>query len=172
MWEQHCEFHQVLIFMNFGHTDLRKSVSGAKFDGQADFDVRLAVAPQKPSQNSKKLKFRSKKFAIFLGGRRKMKRRASSETRFGKVWGQTESSLKGKRPFKVSKTNRNSRSVLTKKAPITCHVTMLLLSLATFFCWGPKDNLIQTQMLPLELLLELLLEMLPLLLLYLFTTWL
>ena len=60
---QHYEFNQVLIFMNFGHTDLRKSVSGAKFDGQADFDVRLAVAPQKPSQNSKKLKFRSKNFA-------------------------------------------------------------------------------------------------------------
>ena len=43
--------------MNFGHTDIRKSVSGAKFDGQADFDVRLAVAPQKPGQNNEKLIF-------------------------------------------------------------------------------------------------------------------
>ena len=45
---QHYEFHQILIFMNFGRTDLRKAVSGAKFDGQADFEVRLAVAPQNP----------------------------------------------------------------------------------------------------------------------------
>ena len=49
--------------MNFGRTDLRKGVSGAKFDGQADFEVRLAVAPQKYSKNSKKLKFRSENFA-------------------------------------------------------------------------------------------------------------
>jgi|AACY02.9.fsa_nt_gi hypothetical protein len=71
--------------MNFGHTDLRKRKSGAKFDKQADFEVRLAVAPQKPSQNSKKLKFRSENFAKQFFWHRKMNRRGSSETRFGKV---------------------------------------------------------------------------------------
>ena len=52
--------------MNFGRTDLRKGVSGAKFDGQTDFDVRLAVAPQKPGQNSEKLIFRSENFDDFF----------------------------------------------------------------------------------------------------------
>ena len=55
--------------MIFGLTDLRKGVSGAKFDGQADFKIRLALAPPKPGQNSKKLKFRSENFAKrILGG--------------------------------------------------------------------------------------------------------
>ena len=49
--------------MIFGRTDLRKGVSGAKFDGQADFEIRLALAPPKPGQKSKKLRFRSEKFA-------------------------------------------------------------------------------------------------------------
>ena len=60
---QYYEFHQVLIFMIFGRTDLRKGVSGAKFDGEADFEVRSAVALQKPGQNNEKLKFRSEIFA-------------------------------------------------------------------------------------------------------------
>ena len=101
---QHYEFNQVLIFMNFGHTDLRKSVSGAKFDGQADFEVSLTVAPQKHGQNSKKLKFRSENFANFFGGRRTMKRRASSEARFDKVWRLYGPSSTCKRPFEISKT--------------------------------------------------------------------
>ena len=38
----------------FGRTDLRISLSGAKFDPEADFDVRFAVARQNPRQISKK----------------------------------------------------------------------------------------------------------------------
>ena len=34
----------------------------AKFDAKSDFDVRLAVAPQKPDQIDEKLIFRSQKF--------------------------------------------------------------------------------------------------------------
>ena len=52
--------------MIFGRTDLRISVSRAKFDAKSDFEVRLAVAPQKPGQNIEKLIFRSKKFAEFF----------------------------------------------------------------------------------------------------------
>ena len=37
-----------VIFMIFGRTDLRISLSRAKFDEQADFDVRLAVGRRKP----------------------------------------------------------------------------------------------------------------------------
>ena len=48
--------------MILGRTDLRKGVSGAKFDAESDFEVRLAVAPQKPSQNCKKLIFRPENF--------------------------------------------------------------------------------------------------------------
>ena len=93
--------------MILGRTDLRKGVSGAKFDAESDFEVRLAVAPQKPSQNCKKPIFRPENFAFFFR-RQKMKCWESSETRFGQVWRQSEPSLRGKRPFEVSKKNRNS----------------------------------------------------------------
>ncbi len=37
----------ILFFMKFGRTDLRTDVSQAKFDEEADFEVRSAVASQK-----------------------------------------------------------------------------------------------------------------------------
>ena len=40
--------------MNLDRADLRISLSGAKFDPEADFDVRFAVARQSPRQISKK----------------------------------------------------------------------------------------------------------------------
>ena len=52
-------FNVLLTFS--GRTDLRKVVSGAKFDAESDFEVRLTVAPQKPDQNCEKLIFRFKK---------------------------------------------------------------------------------------------------------------
>ena len=62
-----------LICMIFGRTDLRIGLSGAKFREQSDFEVRLAVAPQKPSKKDKKLIFRSNKFTLcFFFRRRKM----------------------------------------------------------------------------------------------------
>ena len=42
--------------MIFGRTDLRISLSGAKFDPEPDFDVRFAVARQNPRQIGKKQK--------------------------------------------------------------------------------------------------------------------
>ena len=50
----------------FGRTDLRISVSGAKFDEEADFDVHSAVGFPKPHQINEKLIFQSKKFADFF----------------------------------------------------------------------------------------------------------
>ena len=50
----------------FGRTDLRRGVSGAKFDAESDFEVRFAVAPQKPHKNRKKQNFRSANFAFFF----------------------------------------------------------------------------------------------------------
>ena len=43
--------------MIFGRTDLRISVSGAKFDAEADFEVRFAVGLQKLDKNYEKLNF-------------------------------------------------------------------------------------------------------------------
>ena len=40
--------------MIFGHTDLRKAVSGAKFDAESDFEIRLAVVPPKSIKNDEK----------------------------------------------------------------------------------------------------------------------
>ena len=71
--------------MIFGRTVLRKGASKAKFDAGSDFEVRLAIAPQKPGQNSIQLIFRSKTIADLFFKRRKMKCRGSPETRFGKI---------------------------------------------------------------------------------------
>ena len=49
------------IVKNPGHTDLRIGVSRAKFGAESDFEVRLAVAPQKLGQNSEKLNFPTQK---------------------------------------------------------------------------------------------------------------
>ena len=46
-----------LNLTTFGRTDLRKSLSGAKFDEEADFDVRSAVGPPKPYQIDENLIF-------------------------------------------------------------------------------------------------------------------
>ena len=52
------------ILMIFGRTELRIGASKAKFDVESDFEVRLAVALQKPDQISeKRLKFLAKKFS-------------------------------------------------------------------------------------------------------------
>ena len=56
---------------DFGRTELRISVSGAEIDVESDFDVHLAVAPQKPGQNSEKLNFRSENLTEFFFRRRK-----------------------------------------------------------------------------------------------------
>ena len=47
----------------FGRADLRISLSGAKFDPEADFDVRFAVARQNTCQIRKKQNFSSEIFA-------------------------------------------------------------------------------------------------------------
>ena len=73
------------FFMIFGRTNLWMGVSGAKFDAESDFEVRLAVAPQKPSQICKKLILLIRKVADFFFRPRKIKCRGSSETRVGKV---------------------------------------------------------------------------------------
>ena len=52
---QYYEFR--VISMIFVRTDLRKCESGAKFDAEPDFEVHLAVAPQKPYRNCEKLIF-------------------------------------------------------------------------------------------------------------------
>ena len=54
--------HFTAFYRILGRTDLRMSVSRAKFDAESDFEVRLAVAHQKPNQNNEKLILRSKIF--------------------------------------------------------------------------------------------------------------
>ena len=49
--------------MIFGRTDLRISLSGTKFDAEADVDACSAVGPPRPHQVDEKLIFRSDKFA-------------------------------------------------------------------------------------------------------------
>merc|ERR1711924_17384 len=87
----------------FGRTDLRISLSGAKFDEEADFDVHSAVGPPKPHQIDEKLIFRSENFARKKFFRRqKIESCKSSETRVAEVSGRSELSSRGKRTFEVS----------------------------------------------------------------------
>ena len=46
----------------FGRTDLRKGVSEAKFDAEADFDVKKCLAPPKWAENREKPKKNPKNF--------------------------------------------------------------------------------------------------------------
>ena len=52
-----------MIFTIVARTDLWISLSKAKFDVEADFDVRLAVGRPKPRLLDEKRNFRSKNFA-------------------------------------------------------------------------------------------------------------
>ena len=47
---------KIVYVMILGRTDLKISLSWAKFDAEADFDVRFAVARQNPRQIGKKAK--------------------------------------------------------------------------------------------------------------------
>ena len=70
----------IAFFMVFGRTDLRNGVSAAKFDGQADFDVKKCLAPPKSAENHEKpKKNRKKKFFGFFFDLE------SFEMRFGNV---------------------------------------------------------------------------------------
>ena len=42
-------------FHDFSCADLRIGVSAAKFDTESDFEIRLAMAPQKPGLKCKKI---------------------------------------------------------------------------------------------------------------------
>ena len=58
----------VLFLMIFGRIELILSVSEAKFDAEADFEVHRPPNPQNPSKNAKNFFFGSKIFADFIFG--------------------------------------------------------------------------------------------------------
>ena len=47
----------------FGRTDLGKGASEAKFDVEADFEVKKSLSPPKSAENHEKPKKKSKKFS-------------------------------------------------------------------------------------------------------------
>ena len=60
-----CLAWNEIFFVIFVCTDVRKCLSETKFDAEADFDVRLAVAPPKPHQNDGKMISETKNNRIF-----------------------------------------------------------------------------------------------------------
>ena len=60
----------------FGRTDLRKGVSEAKFDVEADFEVKKSLAPPKSAENHEKpKKIEKKNFRrFFFSIRKRLKR--------------------------------------------------------------------------------------------------
>ena len=90
-----------------GRTDLRKGVSEAKFDGQADFDVKKSLAPPKSAENHEKTKKNREKnskkqffFAEFFFDLE------SFETRFGKVSQVRNCEKTAKNYEKIAKNSR------------------------------------------------------------------
>ena len=72
----------ILFSMVFCRTNLRRGLSGAKFDARFEFEVHLAVAPQKPGQTCEKLNFSARKMCVYFFP---ASCRESFETRFDKV---------------------------------------------------------------------------------------
>ena len=83
----------------FGRTDLRKGVSEAKFDAEADFDVKKSLAPPRSPENHEKRKKICEKIIETNFRRRKIESCKSSETRFPEVSRRSERSSRGERKF-------------------------------------------------------------------------
>ena len=97
--------------MIFGRTDLRINLSGAKFDAEADFDVRSAVGAPKPRHIDEKLIFRFENFVEKKFQRRKIESCKSSETRVAEVSRRSELSSRGERTFEVRRRRRPSENL-------------------------------------------------------------
>ena len=76
----------------FGRTDLRKGVSEAKFDVEADFDVEKSKIGAKSTKNHEKQKKNRKKNSEKNFRRQKIESCKSSETRFPEVSRRSERS--------------------------------------------------------------------------------
>ena len=85
----------------FGRTDLRKGVSEAKLDAEADFDVKKSLAPPKSVENLEKPKKNPKKKIDFFFRRQQIENCKSSETRFPEFSRRSELSSRDKRAFEV-----------------------------------------------------------------------
>ena len=83
----------------FGRTDLRNGVSEAKFDAEADFDVKKCLAPPKSVENLEKPTKKSEKFSEQKFRRQKIESCKSSETRFPEVSRRSERSSRGEQKF-------------------------------------------------------------------------
>ena len=90
----------------FGRTDLRKGVSEAKFDAEADFDVKKCLAPPKSAENHEKPKKNCEKFSEKNFRRQKIESCKSSETRFPEVSRRSERSSRGERKIFCRATRR------------------------------------------------------------------
>ena len=93
----------------FGRTDLRKGVSEAKFDAEADFDVKKCLAPPKSAENHEKLKKKPNFFPKKKFWRQKIESCKSSETRFPEVSRRSERSSRGERNFDAAPVDAESK---------------------------------------------------------------
>ena len=91
-----------------GCTDLRISLSRAKFHEEADLDVHSAVGPPKPHHIDENLTFRSENFVKKFFRRRTIESCKSSETRVAEVSRRSERCERCKRTFEVRRRRRPS----------------------------------------------------------------
>ena len=75
--------------MIFGRTDLRKGVSEAKFDGQADGDVKKCLAPPKSADNHSKVANRPKRVFPKFRADRSQVLGANERSKFEFLWSNT-----------------------------------------------------------------------------------
>ena len=76
-WPPYSAAATTAIFVILDRTDLRKSVSKAKFDVEADFEVLLATAAQNPGEIGEEQNFCSENVVeqIFLASKKKLRRK-------------------------------------------------------------------------------------------------
>ena len=84
--------------------------NGVIFRGESAVYAQKFVAPPKRAIFDLMLHFWSENFIKKIIGRRKIKCRESSETRFGKVSRRSEPSSRGKRPIEKTKKRANERT--------------------------------------------------------------
>ena len=91
----------------FGRTDLRKGVSEAKFDVEADFDVKKSLAPPKAAENHEKPKKNRKHKFKKNFRRQKIESCKSSEMRFAEVSRRSERSTEPTEPIDSIERSRD-----------------------------------------------------------------
>ena len=92
----------------FGRTDLRKGVSEAKFDAEADFDVQKCLAPPKSAENREKPK-KNREFFSKKNSASKNRKLQIVRNAFSRSFAAFRSKFEGERNFDAAPVDAESK---------------------------------------------------------------